>query len=517
MHLPTAALREDDLELQSAFRNTVTFPGYLRLQGMWTSPHMNERGVPLEVSMKHFRWVLGAVTAAGISLTPFNCVAQTKMTTVPDAQVESNVLKALASDSKLADQAITSTTVYGTVTLSGSVRDEESRKLAETIVSRTAGVQKVVDELTLGTDTASTAPAAGNPENPNDGGSNPMLQSDGTMAPSPSQPGSEANEQTNSAPPPPPQNSRQTPYSQQPPYGQPQTGQQPSYSQQPPYGQQPSNQDPRYTQQPYGQAGPGPQPPPSSGSYGPPYRRPYGQPPYAPSAPAYQQPNPGPAPYGAQVGGHPVSVPSGSMLRVRINQGLDSKHTQPGTVFDAVVLNDVVADGFVAIPRGAMVHGTVVDSQSAGALKGRGELALQLTGVTLAGRSYPIATDIWSNTGGDKTARTVNSALGLGVVGAIIGGVAGGGAGAAIGAGVGGAAGVGASAASGGGQAFIPSEAILTFHLTQQAALTTVSQAEMDRLGYGVPVGAQMRRRYVQPQPYGYPVYYPRYPYPYPY
>lgn len=120
-----------------------------------------------------------------------------------------------------------------------------------------------------------------------------------------------------------------------------------------------------------------------------------------------------------------VTVPERAMLRVRTNQELDSRHTQPGTVFDAVVLNDVVADSLVAIPRGATVQGTVVESRSAGALKGRGELGLQLTHVILAGRVYPITSDIWSNAGGDETARTVNSALGLGAVGAIIGGVAG--------------------------------------------------------------------------------------------
>ena len=74
-------------------------------------------------------------------------------------------------------------------------------------------------------------------------------------------------------------------------------------------------------------------------------------------------------------------------------------------------------------------------------------------------------------------------------MGAIIGAVAGGGAGAAIGAGAGGATGLGVSSASGSPQAMVPPEAILTFHLTQPAPVTTVSQAEMDRLGYGVPAG----------------------------
>jgi hypothetical protein len=181
-----------------------------------------------------------------------------------------------------------------------------------------------------------------------------------------------------------------------------------------------------------------------------------------------------------------------------------------------VVLNDVLAEGAVAIPRGASVQGTVVDAQSSGALKGRGELSLQLTQITLGSRTYPILSDKWSRAGADKTTETVSNTIGLGAVGAIIGAVAGGGEGAAIGAGLGGAAGLGASAASGQGHAFIPPEAILTFHLTQQATVTTVSEAEMDRLAYGVPIRAQ-RLQHRPPPPYYYgPVYYPR-PYPYPY
>ncbi len=446
--------------------------------------------------MKHVRWIVKSIVAGGMSLVTTQSFAQAKMTAVPDAQVESDVLKALARNPKLADQAITSTTVYGTVTLSGSVRDEDRRKLAETIASRTPGVQKVVDELTLSTDSRiaganTSAPTQTQTQTAQSSdGSNPLLQSDGTMASPPTS--------TPQVSPQEPSRQPQDPYAQpQNPYRQP-AG---------PYGQ---------AQQPSGQSSQQ-RPPGAPAQQGPSPGRPYAQGPYAPP-PAYpQSPYAGRAQYGPQEGGQMVTVPERAMLRVRTNQELDSRHTQPGTVFDAVVLNDVVADSLVAIPRGATVQGTVVESRSAGALKGRGELGLQLTHVILAGRVYPITSDIWSNAGGDKTARTVNSALGLGAVGAIIGGVAGGGAGAAIGAGVGGAAGVGASAASEGGQAYVPAEAILIFHLTQPVALATVSQVEVERLGYGVPAVAQMRRRYVRPAPYGYPVPYQRYPYPYAY
>src|SRR5271167_3961413 len=101
--------------------------------------------------------------------------AQTKPATMPDAQIEANVLKALAGAPELADQSITSTTVYGTVTLKGIVRDEPSRDLAEHLVANTAGVQKVIDQLAIG-----SSPAATDSQQV---GTNPNLQSDGTMAP----------------------------------------------------------------------------------------------------------------------------------------------------------------------------------------------------------------------------------------------------------------------------------------------------------------------------------------------
>ncbi len=97
-----------------------------------------------------------------------------------------------------------------------------------------------------------------------------------------------------------------------------------------------------------------------------------------------------------------MTVPAGAVLRIRINRGLDSQHIQPGTAFDGTVLTDVVADGAVAIPRGATVLGTVVDAKKAGAFKGEGELGLQITSVTLGGNVYPVSTEVWQREGRDK-------------------------------------------------------------------------------------------------------------------
>jgi len=375
--------------------------------------------------------------------------AQTKPAAMPDAQIEANVLKALAGAPELADQSITSTTVYGTVTLNGTVRDEPSRDLAEHLVANTAGVQKVVDQLTIG----AAVPAAGDSQQ---GASNPNLQSDGTMAP---------------------------PQAQSPQAPNPGPSQNGQYPPPPPAGQYPPQQAGQY-------------PPP----YGGPYRQQY----------PLQYQYPPQQPYVSQKGGDAVVVPSGSVLRVRINQGMNSKSTAPGTAFDGIVLSDVVAGGSIAIPRGASIQGTVVDAHTAGEFKGKGELKLQLTTVSFGGKVYPVVTDFWWHQGVDKTGNTVGNTVGLAGVGALIGAVAGGGVGAAIGAGAGGVAGLGVSSASGKGEAALPPEAILTFHLTQPADVTTVSQAELNRLGAGVP---QMQRRY-PPQPAPYPYYGPGYYYP---
>ncbi len=447
------------------------------------------------------RFSIAALVMSGLLLGGNAGFAQTKPATMPDAQIEANVLKALAGAPQLADQSITSTTVYGTVTLNGTVRDESSRDLAEHLVATAVGVQKVVDQLTISVPAAAT-------NDSQQTGTNPNLQSDGTMA----QPqGQTPQAQSYPAPQAVPQNGAPQQQGQYPAYGAPQSGQYPQQQGQypPPYSAPP--QSGQYPQQqgqyppPYGAPPQSGQYPPQQGQYppygGPPYRQPY--------SPQYPQQQP----YVPQKGGDAVVVPSGSILRVRINQGLSSKNAAPGTTFDGVVLSNVIAGGLIAIPRGASFQGTVVDAHTAGQLSGKGELKLQLTSISLGGQTYPIVTDFWWHQGADKTGNTVGNTVGLAGVGAVIGAIAGGGVGAAVGAGVGGIAGLGVSSASGQGEATLPAEAIVTFHLTQPADVTTVSQAELNRLGAGVPQ-PQMQRRYPPPPPYPYPYYGPGYYYP---
>ena len=391
--------------------------------------------------------------------------------TVPDAQVEANVLRQLASAPELSTQNIQTTTVYGTVTLSGTVHDETLRSRAENLAARAAGVKKVVDELTLGDPTVASndqapdpqvaadpngPPMNGNAQQAGAPGPNMVLQSDGTYAPA-------------------------APDQQPAPQAQANNDQpQPGYNNQP----QPSGDGAPG----YGQGGP---PPPNQ------------------RQPMYNGYAAGPngGPYAGQKAGLQVTVPGGTPLQVRLDRGLDSNNVQAGTTFSGIVMYDVVANGAVAIPRGATVQGTVVEAKKAGVLKGRGELSLQLNSLTLGGQVYPLNSAVWDAHGRDKTAGTVNSAVGMGVIGALIGAAAGGGEGAAIGAGVGAGAGVAGSAASPNGRVILPPESLVPFSLAQPATVTTVSQQEMARLSYAAgpppPPRPAYRRRYYSPY-YGY-------------
>jgi hypothetical protein len=484
--------------------------------------------------------------------------------TTPDAQIEANVLRALASAPELSTQNIQSSTVYGTVTLTGNVHDETMRTKAENLVARAPGVAKVVDELTLGDTPAPADQASAQDQETAAPGNGGQPQSDGAYAPAP--PPSEQAE--NTAPP----NPQDQPYNGQQPQQQPQPNYQDQQQAQPGYPPQPQQGYPQQQQSPDGSQYPGGYGPPQTqqaqqpygppqqgqqpygaqqgtpqgqqypGGYGPPqgqypnqaqqyppqgnqqypggYGPPQGQNPnQAPYGPDQRRPlyNNGPqqayAPPGGQQAGMDVMVPAGAMLRIRINRGLDSNHIKPGTPFDGTVLNDVAADGAIAIPRGASVQGTVIDAQKSGAISGRGEISLQINSVTLAGVTYPLTTELWAQKGRDKSTSTVNSALGLGALGAIFGGIAGGGAGAAIGAAAGGAVGVAGSASSPGGRVIIPPEAVITFQLAQPAAVKTVSEQEMARLAYAAganPQQPRMRRYYSPYYGYYYAPYYGR-------
>ncbi len=394
-----------------------------------------------------------------------------------DGQIEMDVVQALDASQALKNDMITAATIQGEVTLSGTVSSDASKQLAGSIASHVNGVTKVNNNLTVG----NPQDAQGAQAPPPDADTDAMAdngQPQPNAAPAPPDQGPQA--------PPPPDQGQQAP---------------------PP---------PAQTQQ-------APPPPPGYPAYPPPGRPQYpgyGNPQYQGQGNGYgyQQP---PAPQYEPAKG-PMTLLPGTLLQLRTSEAVDNKKAADGTPVQFTVIQDVTLNGMLAIPRGATVHGVVTETKKAGELAGSPELALTLTSLDMGGQNYPLTTDQFKVKGPNKAGRTVGNAVGGAVLGTIIGCAVGRGEGCAIGAGAGAAAGTAATAATPGPNVWIPSEALVTFHLKAPITVNPVSQQEAARLAQGLyPGGPNLYQRGYPPygSPYmagPYPYAYYGYPYGYP-
>jgi hypothetical protein len=133
-----------------------------------------------------------------------------------------------------------------------------------------------------------------------------------------------------------------------------------------------------------------------------------------------------------------------------------------GDVFSAIVEEPIVVQGWTVVGQGARVDGRIAAADKGGRLKGRANLAVELTSMTTSdGRKVEIVTNTMTQ---EAIANRKKDAVKVGVgagAGAAVGGIAGGGTGAAVGALIG----AGAGAAMRGEAADIPAETLITFTL----------------------------------------------------
>jgi hypothetical protein len=161
----------------------------------------------------------------------------------------------------------------------------------------------------------------------------------------------------------------------------------------------------------------------------------------------------------------PLVVPAGASLVIRMGNTIDTKTANAGDSFTGTLAQSVAVDGVVAIPSGAGVAGTVVESKSPGRFKGAGDLAITLTSINVHGVPTTIETSTYTQTVKGKGKRTAVMAGGGTGAGALIGGLAGGGKGALIGGLVGAGAGTAGAAFTGNKDLQVPAESVVTFKL----------------------------------------------------
>jgi hypothetical protein len=170
---------------------------------------------------------------------------------------------------------------------------------------------------------------------------------------------------------------------------------------------------------------------------------------------------------------HDVTVPSGTAIPMRITQSLDSATTQAGTPFNGVVTREVIVDGYVVVPAGSAVSGTVVDAKDATHFKGSSLLSIQLTSLRRHGNLINISTEPYTVEGKGRGKNTALKVGGGAAIGAVLGGIFGGGKGAAIGAAAGGGGGAAVQGFTKGQQVQIPSETVIRFRLANSFTVRT--------------------------------------------
>ena len=418
------------------------------------------------VNSRFFGWLAVIALGGAMALAQESATASGPRT---DGQIEMDVVRALDGSEALKNDLITAATIQTEVTLSGTVASDSSRQLAESIAKTVPGVSKVHNNLKVGN------PA----DDANAQGVDLGDQSGQDVADNQQGPDNQGPDNVQNAPPDgqPNQNPNQDYGQNQPPaYGQDQ--QQPGYGQNPP----PS----------YGRNAP---PPGYGQNYPPP-------PPQYPQQPQYGRGQLPPPRYEMPRG--PITVPPGTLMQVRTNEPVSSKQARGGEPIQFTLIQDVVLNGVLAIPRGATVHGVIAEVRhpEKGSLTGSAELALELTSLDLTGRTYSVQSDLFKVKGPGKGQRSAGSVVGGALLGAIIGGAVGHGPGAAIGAVAGGGAGAAASAATSGPGVWIPAEALVSFHLATPVTVEPVNQQEAMRLAQGLyPGGPALYRR----PPAGYP------------
>lgn len=188
----------------------------------------------------------------------------------------------------------------------------------------------------------------------------------------------------------------------------------------------------------------------------------------AASATPTPTPSPTPTPTPAPT---PIVIAAGTTISIRTTNAISTKDPQAKQDFQASLSRPLFVGSQVVIPKGAPAAGSIPAAESAGRIKGEGELRLVLTTLTVNGKAYQVSAEpvvIKAKGRGKRSAAMIG---GGGGAGALIGGLAGGGKGAAIGALAGAAAGTAGATMTGKRDVELPAETIVSFRLSKPLVL----------------------------------------------
>jgi hypothetical protein len=174
-----------------------------------------------------------------------------------------------------------------------------------------------------------------------------------------------------------------------------------------------------------------------------------------------------------------------STVSVRLVDSLSTGSTQRGDTFNATLASPLIWRNRIVADRGAHVTGHVSEVVSPGWFKRPAVITLSLGNAQGRSGSFPVQTGDLTIKADSQAKRNLLIIGGTAALGAAIGGASAGGKGAAIGAAAGGGAGTLGAYLAGNQEIVLPSETLLTFHVSS----VTISPGELARLQSAAPSG----------------------------
>jgi hypothetical protein len=164
-----------------------------------------------------------------------------------------------------------------------------------------------------------------------------------------------------------------------------------------------------------------------------------------------------------------VTIPAGTILRLRVERGFGSDISRLEEPVSAHLAQPIIVRGETVVPAGSRATGYIASAQRAGKVKGRGRVAVRFTHLTPSGDNerYAIRTRPWTAV---APATKKKDALTIGVPaagGAVVGGLLGGKKGAGIGALAGGGTGTAVVLTTRGKEVRVNRGATLSIRLTE--------------------------------------------------
>ncbi len=105
-----------------------------------------------------------------------------------------------------------------------------------------------------------------------------------------------------------------------------------------------------------------------------------------------------------------VTIPANTVISIRMNEPIDVRESKPDQEYTASINEPVLANNQVVIPRGAAARVRLLHSKKAGHIRGRADVVVELVGVILHNKNYPIRSSIVEKKGAGIGSKMKNGA-----------------------------------------------------------------------------------------------------------